>query len=120
MKSLSRLNINKHQNYISVYSIISTKALIRPGCIPGDGLGVEARVGEDRHCDACVRRQVRCWDMGFRLVWALVEGHEHLQAGYKVVVEDCLVNQDGMALQTVAGVAVVRQEEQMIRKVMER
>ena len=36
------------------------------------------------------------------------------------MAEHCPVNQDGMALQTVAGVAAVRQEEQMIRKVMER
>lgn len=120
MKSLSRLNINKHQNYISVYSIISTKTLIRPGCIPGDDSDVEVRAGEGMHCDACVRRQVRCWDMGFLLVWALVEARGRRKGVYKVVAEDCLVNQDGMALQTVAGVAAVRQEEQMIRTVMER
>lgn len=53
-------------------------------------------------------------------MWELVEEHGHLQAACKVVAEHCLVNQDGMALQTVAGVAAVRQEEQMIRKVMER
>lgn len=84
------------------------KVLILPGYIPGDDSGVEVRAGEGMHCDAYVRRRDRCWDMGFRLVWALVEAHGHRRAVYKVVVEDCLVNQDDKGLQTVAGVAAVR------------
>jgi hypothetical protein len=55
--------------------------------------------------------------MGFRLELALVEAHGHRRAVYKVVAKDCLVSQDDTDLQTVA---VVKQEEQMTRTVMER